>query len=100
MKFNIPKKLKVGGIDYTVEFKEHLGINDSCYGLHYDDGKIEIATQSGGRKTSESVRRQTFFHELTHAILAGMGNYDLNRDEVFVNTFASFLTQAIDSMEE
>lgn len=98
MKFSIPKKLKVGGIDYTVNMVEHIGINDD-YGLHYSDGEIDIATQTSGRPTSESLRRQTFFHELTHAILTCMNN-ELNHDESFVNTFSHLLSQAIDSMEE
>ena len=29
MKFNIPKKFKIGGVDYSVEQVEHCG--------HYDD---------------------------------------------------------------
>lgn len=99
MKFIIPKKLKVGGIDYTVNMVDHIGINDD-YGAHYSDGQIDIATQTIGRPTSESLRRQTFFHELTHAILTCMGKTELNDDESFVNTFSSFLSQAIDSMEE
>ena len=39
-------------------------------------------------------------HELTHAILFAMGKNELNDDESFVNTFASFLSEAISTMEE
>lgn len=99
MKFNIPKKFKIGGIDYTVNMVEHIGIDDD-FGLHYSDGEIDIATQTSGRPTSESLRRQTFFHELVHAILSCMCRTELNKDESFVNTFSSLLSQAIDSMEE
>ena len=98
MKFNIPKRFKVGGIDYTVNMVEHIGTSDD-FGVHYCDGQIDIATQTSGRQTSDSLRRQTFFHELTHAILSCMNKTELNRDESFVNTFSSFLSQAIDSME-
>ena len=43
---------------------------------------------------------QTLMHEITHAILSAMGKEDLNDDESFVNTFASFLSEAISTMEE
>lgn len=48
---------------------------------------------------SESKKKQTFWHELTHAILFQMSKFDLNDDESFVNTFSSFLSEAINSME-
>ena len=99
MKFKIPKKFKVGSIDYEVKRVEHCGINDD-FGRWYPFGFIEIANQSGGYNISESRQQQTFLHELTHAILAQMGKEELNEDESFVNTFSSFLSEAISTMEE
>ena len=43
MEFNIPKKLKVGGVDYSVKQVEHCGTNDD-FGLWRSQGIIEIAT--------------------------------------------------------
>lgn len=99
MEFNIPKKFKVGGVDYTVNMVEHCGIDDD-FGRWYPFGFIEIANQSGGYQVSESRKKQTFLHELTHAILGQMGKEELNEDESFVNTFSSFLAEAINTMEE
>ena len=99
MKFNIPKKLKVGSVDYEVRLVQHCGMND-YFGLWRPQGIIEIANQAGGYEVSESKKMQTFMHELTHAILFAMGKEDLNDDEAFVNTFASFLSEAINTMEE
>ena len=47
MKFNIPKKLKVGSVDYVVKQVEHCGTNDD-FGLWRSQGIIEIANQAGG----------------------------------------------------
>ena len=99
MKFKIPKKLKVGGVDYSVKQVEHCGTNDD-FGLWRPQGIIEIANQAGGYDVSESKKKQTFLHKLTHAILFAMGKEELNNDESFVNTFSSFLSEAINSMEE
>ena len=99
MKFKIPKKFKVGSVDYEVKRVEHCGNNDD-FGFWRPQGIIEIATQAGGYEVSESKKMQTFLHELTHAILFAMGKEDLNDDESFVNTFSSFLSEAINTMEE
>lgn len=99
MKFKIPKKFKVGSIDYEVKRVEHCGINDD-FGRWYPFGFIEIANQAGGYEVSESKKMQTFLHELTHAILFTMNKSELNDDESFVNTFSSFLNEAISTMEE
>ena len=99
MELKIPKKFKVGGVDYEVLLVEHCGLNDD-FGLWRPQGIIEIANQAGGYEVSESKKVQTFLHELTHAILFAMGKGELNEDESFVNTFSSFLTEAINTMEE
>lgn len=99
MEFKLPKKFYIGGVEYAVNMVEHIGLNDD-FGAWWAQGIIEIATQAGGREVTESKKRQTFFHELTHAILFAMGKEELNRNESFVNTFSSFLTEAINSMEE
>ena len=99
MKFNIPKELKVGGVDYSIKQVEHCGTNDD-FGFWRSQGIIEIANQAGGYDVSDSKKRQTFWHELTHAILFAMGKEELNEDEPFVNTFSSFLNEAINTMEK
>ena len=78
MEFKIPKKLKVGGVDYSVKQVEHCGPNDD-FGLWRAQGIIEIANQTGGYDVSESKKKQTFFHELTHAILFAMRKDDLKK---------------------
>ena len=98
MDFNIPNKLKIGGVDYSIKHVEHCGMNDD-FGLWRPQGIIEIANQAGGYEVSDSKKRQTFLHELTHAILFAMGKEELNDDESFVNTFSSFLNEAINTME-
>ena len=99
MEFNIPNKLKIGGVDYSIKHVEHCGMNDD-FGLWRPQGIIEIANQAGGYEVSDSKKRQTFLHELTHAILFAMGKGELNEDESFVNTFSSFLAEAINTMSE
>ena len=99
MEMKIPKKFKVGSVDYEVRLVQHCGTNDD-FGLWRPQGIIEIATQAGGYEVSKSKKMQILLHELTHAILFAMGKEELNEDESFVNTFSSFLAEAISTMEE
>lgn len=99
MKMGIPKKFKVGGVDYIVKQVEHCGNYDN-FGFCRPQGIIEIANQAGGYEVLDSKKRQTFLHEITHAILFAMGKEELNEDESFMNTFSSFLNEAISTMEE
>lgn len=99
MKFNIPKKMTVGGVDYVVNIKDVLNYNED-FGFWQPQGTIDIARGVEGDRISESRMRTTFWHELTHAILDRMGRTDLNDSEEFVNTFSAFLSGAIDTMED
>lgn len=99
MRFNIPKKMVVGGVDYVVNIKDVLNYNED-FGYWKPQGTIDIASGVEGDRISESRMRTTFWHELTHAILDRMGRTDLNDSEEFVNTFSAFLSGAIDTMEE
>ena len=77
MEFNIPNKLKIGGVDYSIKHVEHCGIDDD-FGLWRSQGIIELAKQSGGFEISESKKRQTFFFFFSHTILFAIGNDGLN----------------------
>ena len=99
MEIRIPKKFRLGGVDYIVKQVEHCGNYDN-FGFWKPQGIIEIANQAGGYEISESKKKQIFLHELTHAILFAMGKDELNDDEAFVNTFSSFLSESISTMDE
>ena len=59
-------------------------------------GYIEIAEKCNKDDIqSDGSKVNTFYHELTHAILDTMGEFDLSKNEKFVNTFAGFLTEAM-----
>lgn len=98
MNFEIPKKFSIGSVDYNVKQLDCVNHGED-FGVWRYSGDIELANNISGDKVSESKKKQTFWHELTHAILFQMSKFDLNDDESFVNTFSSFLSEAINSME-
>lgn len=95
----IPKSFTVGGQDIEVKHVELC--EDSCLGdINLSQGEIRIAEYvSRNIPQSETSKLNTFYHELTHAILRTMGEYELNSNEKFVCTFSGFLTEAIRSFK-
>lgn len=99
MDFNIPKAFTLGGVKHVVEIQQVVGYEQD-FG-QYDPARkvLQIALTSRGRVLPQSFQQQTFLHELVHAILNTMRKDDLYDDESFVNTFASFPNEAINTME-
>lgn len=99
LEFKTPNKFILGGIEHSVEMAQKL--EDNALGW-FDPAVavISLAQTKRGMELSASMKRQCFWHEMIHAILNVMGKDKLYNDESFVNTFASFLSGAIDTMEE
>lgn len=95
----IPSKIKIGGQEIDVNLVERC--NNNCLGeCRVANGVIEIACKyDKDEYISESCKLNTFYHELTHAILYTMGETELNNNEKFVCCFSSFLTEALTNAE-
>jgi hypothetical protein len=87
----LPRKIKVGDKWYSVEIAETLNRRVHIGEIDYDAQRIRIVTRR------YPLMQETFWHELTHAILEGMGEHRLNNNEPFVEEFSSRLYRAIKS---
>jgi hypothetical protein len=94
----IPKKIKVGDNWYSVEVVEALEDKYAMGSIEFTKRAIQLnsRSQSGKRYTPTEVK-ETFWHELVHAILVDMGEYRLNNKEQFVEQFAIRLSRAVKS---
>jgi len=94
----IPKQVTIGRTPHLVCTKKSIVVGKYiCHGSFDEETHtIEIAEMNPLReyKYSADERANTFWHELTHAILHDMGN-DLTHNEKFVTAFADRLDQAI-----
>lgn len=92
----IPKQIKVGRRLYTVNQRrkprKRFTVGEVCYRDQY----IDVVTHSNytGRAFKHEDLYDTFWHELTHAILYEMGS-PLHDDEAFVTEFSGLLNKAI-----
>ena len=95
-KMLLPKTIEVGKSIYTINQPKEI---TKCLGqIDYTEKVIDVATHAGRYKLADGERSDTFWHELTHAILHDM-NHSLTRDEKFVTAFARRLNDAILSAE-
>jgi hypothetical protein len=80
---DIPKKIKVGNITYKVKFKKLK----KCFGLHEPEDQ-ELILSLG---MSKEMTRNTFMHELVHAIFFQIGAIEEKRSEILVQSVANEL---------
>jgi len=94
----LPKKVKVGDRWYSVEIVETMERKAMMGYVYYGTGSIEIAKKSNVTNTpyTNDEISDTFWHELTHAILYDMGS-NLYNNEKFVTRFANRLAKAINT---
>lgn len=92
----LPRKIKVGDRWYSVEIVETMQRRAQMGCVYYGSGIVEIATKSNttNKPYSKAEVSDTFWHELTHAILYDMGS-TLYKNEKFVSRFANRLSKAI-----
>lgn len=92
----IPKRLKVGKRWYKVSVIDKMEVMGTMGSTDYDTACIKVATRStlNNKRFKDEDVNDTFWHELTHAILKDMGS-KLETNEKFVCAFSSRLNNAI-----
>ena len=92
----IPKQITVGKTTYAVRRGSKSG---HLWHVDYAQKIISVALRDGlGNKLDAEEVRDTFWHELTHAVLHDMA-HPLRDDEKFVTKFANRLSCAVDSAQ-
>ena len=92
----LPRKIKVGDNWYSVDIAETMKERLYMGEVHYAKRTITLARKSyRGIPFKLSALHETFWHELTHAILESMDRTELNNDEHFVEEFSNRLAKAI-----
>jgi hypothetical protein len=96
----LPKKIKVGDTWYEVNLVKTLDEPGAMGSTNFRNSMINVATHSNIRdvKYRKEDVQETFWHEVTHAILSDMNN-KLTRNEKFVTAFAHRLSNAINSVK-
>lgn len=90
MDFKIPDEFNLGGSNIKVNVVDRCD-NNTLGTCLLAEGCINIAdTFNKDNKQNNNVKVNTFFHELTHAILDTMGEVELSGNEKFVCCFHLF----------
>lgn len=86
----IPSQIQIGGTTFDIEYVDRTG-GTSMGNTNYTTTKLTIANNVDTSIASDSSKQATFFHELVHAILGELGEYELNDNERFVQSFSTIL---------
>lgn len=89
----IPKSFKLGKQEWTVTTH---GNRPYLYGRVHPEYRVVQVCINYTPKRSESALSETFWHEVTHAILHDMNDPRWN-DEKFVTAFSKRLNQVINT---
>ena len=90
---NIPKSFEIGGNKIIVEIDDKHNTAENHGACWLGAGRIVLRTNSNGDKFSADYMSTVFYHELVHLILDVMNEYDLSKNEKFVDVFATLLHQ-------
>lgn len=101
LNFKIPTKLELGGRTITVKYV------DKCYEAEtdvqgqaiYKKDTIELKNEDKNDVHSKDYAEWIFWHELVHFIFYSMFEEELRQNENIISRFATFLQQAIKTME-
>jgi predicted Zn-dependent protease with MMP-like domain len=93
----IPTEFQLYSQIIKVEFNERRCADMDALGACNDAlNQILLTTvNSDGDKLPTDAVELTYMHEVVHHILYKMSENDLSKDEKFVSTFSSLLTQAL-----
>ena len=92
----IPDKLKVGKQYYYIRVEPTKRARQLGY-VQYGNRLIVVHDIVRGKQRTTAKMNETFWHEITHAILYEMDEKKLAFDEKFVTKFGALLSKAIDS---
>jgi hypothetical protein len=92
----IPKQIQVGKRVYSINQRRKPRRRFTVGEVNYGQQYIDVVTHSNftGRAFKSEELLDTFWHELTHAILYEMKS-PLHNDEAFVTKFSGLLNKAV-----
>lgn len=97
---SVPIRMDIGDHQYGIQVIKYMARKGGMGVTYYGNKCISIATHSNKSHAPYSAHdfNETFWHELTHAVLFEMGN-SLHRNEKFVTDFSRMLSTAINTAE-
>ena len=92
----IPVSITILGHTYQIVFDKNLGMEKDCAGeIRYRTQVITLQPNVEGDPRHRENIEYSFFHELIHGILYGLGYTQLRDDEEFVIRLAPVLWQTL-----
>lgn len=100
LQINKPFKFKVFATTVNVVWENKRMNDKGQYGeCDYSQSKITLSTSNGVDELSIDKIKDTFYHERVHMILDSMHEYELSKNERFVDQLAKLWRQTDETLE-
>lgn len=88
------KEFYLGAVKWCVKVDNDKLNDREAYGTSdYNTSTILLQEKSRGHSRETSAVQQTLYHEVVHAILFTLGEYELGENEKFVQQFSLLIHQ-------
>ena len=91
----IPKYFDLLGHTIEVVIRDDLVDEANCYGRWWKHRHLIELQSTRRHDVTPSFQMQTFWHEVTHAILDNIGSEDLSEDEKLVDLMGQCIHQVL-----
>lgn len=85
-------KVKIGGVQYGIEYIEFEEDDDVCSFAEIDHALAKITVNS---MCNEQIQEISVLHEVIHSVLFNIGEQELNSNEKFVECFTQAWYQVL-----
>jgi len=99
-KIELPKLFKLFGSTYNICIDNTVNDIKGTLGLFsVDDKEISLATCVGLNELPSDTILDTYYHELSHALVKNTGEEEYYKDEKFIDLLGKLLRQYVESVK-
>ena len=95
MKYNIPKKMQLGGQTITTKIMKDIEVEGAIGVYKSLQNEIRVQTHANGMAIAKTKVEQTYWHEYAHAVTDACRREDLCVNEEFIDLLGEFLFQSV-----
>lgn len=95
----IPTEYKVNGLEVKTSVEDSSD-SKNLYGRFYPSScEVKLYKICNGVKVCSTQMKNTAYHEMVHAVLESMAEFELSDNEKFVSNMANAICQIVDSVK-
>lgn len=95
----IPKSCELGGVEFTTLFIKNPENSNILRESSVFDCRIKLQELNYGQTITDKQNQNTYFHEIIHMMLDQIGEFELSKNEKFVQNMGNMLFEFLRTAE-